>query len=110
MARKQDISTGKCDVQSIQQGWEGKHKGLLQVPWERWWIDEWKLDEYKIIKNDEDGIVVNNESLEVTMLASYLDFANEITELQAKGEEKEVRVSPMAKFHAEMTGEGIGYL
>jgi hypothetical protein len=108
MARKRNISTDK-DVQSIQQGWEGKQKGLLQVLWERRWIDESKLDEYKIIKKDDEGIVVDDESLEV-MLASCLDFADEITELQAKGEEMEVRVIPTTKFHAEMAGEGIEYL
>jgi hypothetical protein len=109
MARQRDILADK-DVQSIQQGWEGKQKGLLQVLWERRWIDESKLDEYKIIKKDDEGIVVDGESLEV-MLASCLDFADEITELQAKGEEMEVRVViPTTKFHAEMAGEGIEYL
>jgi hypothetical protein len=107
MARKRNILTNK-DVQSIQQGWEGKQKGLLQVLWERWWIDESKLDEYKLIKRDDKGIVVD-ESLEV-MLASCLDFADEITELQAKGEEMVLRVIPSTKFHAETAGEGIEYL
>ncbi len=63
----------------------------------------------KTLKKDEEGIVVDDESLEV-MLASCLDFADEITELQAKGEEMEVRVIPTTKFHAEMAGEGIEYL
>jgi hypothetical protein len=108
-ARKRNISTDK-DVQSIQQGWEGKQKGLLQVLWERGWIDESKLDEYEIIKKDDEGIlVVDDKGLEV-MLASCLDFADEITELQAKGEEMEVRVTPTTKFYAEMAGEGIEYL
>jgi hypothetical protein len=40
------------------------------------------------------------------MLASRLDFADKITELQAKGEEMEVKVIPTIKFHAEMAGEG----
>jgi hypothetical protein len=62
--------TGK-NVQSIQQGWEGKQEGLLLVLWERRWIGEWKLDEYKIIEKDEEGIVVENKSLEV-MLAFAL--------------------------------------
>jgi hypothetical protein len=95
IARKQNISTDKV-VQSSQQGWKGKKKGLLLVLWERRWIYEWKLDEYKIIKKDEEGIVVNDKY--------------EITELQARGEEMEVRVIPTTKFHAEMAGEGIEYL
>ena len=69
----------------MQQGWEGKQKGLLQVLWERGWIDESKLDEYKNIKKDDEGIVVDKESLEI-VLASRLDFSDEITELQAKGD------------------------
>ena len=64
---------------------------MLQILWERWWIDESKLDEYKIIKKDDKGIVVDDESSEV-MLASCLDL-----ELQAKGEEMEVRVIPTTK-------------
>jgi hypothetical protein len=104
MAQKQNIFTDK-DVESIQQGWEGKQKGLLQGKW----IDVSKLDEYKVIKKDDEGIVVENKSLEV-MLALCLDFADEITELQAKGEEMEVRVIPTKKFYVEMAGEGIEYL
>ncbi len=49
LARKRNILTNK-DVQSIQQGWEGKQKGLLQVLWECGWIDESKLSEYKNLK------------------------------------------------------------
>jgi hypothetical protein len=71
--------------------------------------DKWKLYEYKIIKKDDEGIIVDDESLEV-MLASCLDFANEITEVQAKGEEMEVRVIPTTKFYAEMAGKGIEFL
>jgi hypothetical protein len=83
---------------------------LLKVLWKRGWIDEWKLNEYKIIKKDDEEIVVDDESLEV-MPASCLNFADEIIEeLQAKGEEMEVGVILTTKLHAEMAGEGIEYL
>jgi hypothetical protein len=88
---------------------EGKQKGLLQVLWEGGWIDEPKLDEYKIIKKDDKGIVIDNKSLKV-MLASCLDSTGAITELQAKREGMEVKVIRRIRFHAEMAGEGIEYL
>jgi hypothetical protein len=67
------------------QGWERKQKHLLQLDlWEHGWIDEFKLDEYNVIKKDDKGIVVYEKSLEI-MLSSCLPFTSEITELQAKG-------------------------
>ena len=39
-------------------GWVGKGKGLLQVLWERGFIDESKVKNYKIKVLDEDGNVV----------------------------------------------------
>lgn len=74
MAQKRNIPTDK-DVQSLQQGLEGKQKGILQVRWEHRWINELKLYEFKIIKKNDKGIVVDEESLEIR-LASYLDFAS----------------------------------
>ncbi len=35
-------------IPKIQLGWEGKQKGLLQVLWERGWIDMTKINEYTI--------------------------------------------------------------
>ena len=33
-----------CQIDVVEEGWMGKPKGLLQVLWERGWIDETKID------------------------------------------------------------------
>ena len=43
------------------------------------------------------------------LIASCLDFAEELTALQHVGKELGVSVIITPKFHAEMTGEGIEY-
>ena len=109
MASAQDIPLTKI-VPNVEAGWVGKQKGLLQVLWERGWIDESRLDDYAIIKKDDaDGAVDEELSLQCLM-ESCLDFANEITELQSMGEKMGVRVILTTKFHVEMAGERIEYL
>ena len=62
-------------------------------------------------KTDDDGEVVEGVeewSLRVLM-ASCLDFAEEMTALQHVGNELGVSVIISPKFHAELAGEGIEY-
>ena len=93
-------------------GWEGQPKGLLQVLWERGWIDEGQLQKYTMVPaTDDDGQVLDGAeewSLRVLM-ASCLDFAEEMTALQHVGNELGVAVIISPKFHAELAGEGIEY-
>ena len=42
-------------------------------------------------------------------MASCLDFANDISELQSIGDEIKVRVFATPKFHAEIAGEGVEF-
>jgi hypothetical protein len=110
MASAQDIPLTKI-VPNVEAGWVGKQKGLLQVLWERGWIDESSLDDYAIIKKDDaDGAVDEELSLLQCLMESCLDFGNEITELQSVGESMGVRVILTTKFHVEMAGERIEYL
>ncbi|KAI2500758.1 hypothetical protein MHU86_13737 [Fragilaria crotonensis] len=94
-------------------GWLGQPKGLMQVLWERGWIDEGNIDKYTMDiakdKNDgEDMEDAENWSLKYLM-ASCLDFAEEMTALQHVGHALGVSVLITPKFHAEMAGEGIEY-
>ena len=84
MASAQDIPLTKI-VPNVEAGLVGKQKGLLQVLWERGWIDESRLVNYEIIKKYDTGAVDEELSLRCLM-DSCLDFANEITELQSMGE------------------------
>ncbi|KAI2497133.1 hypothetical protein MHU86_17394 [Fragilaria crotonensis] len=93
-------------------GWQGQAKGLLQVLWERGWIDVGNLDRYTLEPaTNANGEVLDGAeewSLRVLM-ASCLDFAQELTALQHVGKELGVSVIISPKFHAEMAGEGIEY-
>jgi hypothetical protein len=88
------------------EGWVGMQKGSLQVLWERGWIDEGNLQEHQVPRKDDEGEVIDDFSLDVLM-ASCLDFAEEITEMEARAETMGVRVVSTTKFHAELAGEGI---
>ncbi|KAI2498015.1 hypothetical protein MHU86_16452 [Fragilaria crotonensis] len=109
-------TTNNIDTKIIRtrekKGWQGQPKGLLQVLWERGWIDEGQIDKYTMdLAKDEDGNVLEdaeNWSLKYIM-ASCLDFAEELTALQYVGQELGVSVIITPKFHAELAGEGIEY-
>ena len=107
MAQERGIDTLKPKVRMIV-GWCGAPKGMLQVLWERGWIDETALSEYQKISTDDDGKIIDERSL-VVLMASCLDFANEISELQTVGEKLGIEVMLTPKFHCEIAGEGIEY-
>ena len=93
----------------IVEGWENKAKGLLQVLWERGFIDESKVDKYTL-KGYQDvlGSVQNDFSLK-SLMSNCLDFEEEETLLQSMGREMGVLVDRTPKCHCELAGEGIEY-
>ena len=111
MARSKDIDI-TTNVTQEKKGWQGQPKGLLQVLWERGWIDTGNLDKYTVNPaTDADGEVLEGAeqwSLRCLM-ASCLDFAEELTALEHVGKELGVSVVISPKFHAELAGEGIEY-
>jgi hypothetical protein len=55
LARTNNIETKLVRTRE-KKGWEGRPKGLLQVHWERGWIDEAQLDKYTVdVATDGDG-------------------------------------------------------
>ena len=106
----------------VEPGWVGANKGLLQVLWERGFVDATKLSEYtlegKKSWKDENGNIRDEHKpyLLRNLMASCSDFKNELSamellcqELSAKGECKiELIVSP--KYHPEIAGEGVEYV
>ena len=111
LAKNNNIET-KMVRSREKKGWEGRPKGLLQVLWERGWIDEAQLDKYTIdVATDGDGEVLEGAedwSLKCLM-ASCLNFAEELTALQHVGQQLGVSVIITPKFHAELAGEGVEY-
>ena len=110
-ARNKGIETRVVRTRE-KKGWEGRPKGLLQVLWERGWIDEAQRDKYTMdVATDGDGEVLEGAedwSLKCLM-ASCLDFAEEMTALQHVGSQLGVSVIITPKFHAELAGEGVEY-
>ena len=103
------ISTVRS-VQKIKEGWEGKAKGLLQVLWERGFIDMNNLSSYTLTgKKDAFGVVDLRRSLR-NMMSLCDDFLNEEGMLQCIGKNLDVMVILTPKCHAELAGEGIEYM
>jgi hypothetical protein len=100
------ISTTRTITPRLIPGWAGKGKGLLQVLWERGWIDESKISQYKKVVTDDAGYPVK-EFLLGMMLDSCTDFANKTTQLEFVCESLGAEVIITTKYHAEYSGEGI---
>jgi hypothetical protein len=95
-------------------GWESRQKGLLQVLWERGWIEEAQLHRYTMdIATDGD----RGEALEGAencwslkcLMASCLGFAEEMTALQHVGSQLGISVIITPNLHAALAGEGVEY-
>ena len=101
----------------------GKSKGLLQVLWERGWVDETRLGEYSLkgMKHqvDNDGNIKEEHRHFVlrTLISNCADFKEEksamevlledLTNKSANNQTIELLVSP--KYHCELAGEGVEY-
>jgi hypothetical protein len=96
----------------IVEGWVGKAKGLLQVLWERGYIDNADGKAYhKYTMNGTKDVFGNNQpdtSLKLLM-ESCTDFEEEETMLQSMGREMNILVDRSPKCHCECAGEGIEY-
>ena len=103
-----DISVTKV-IQKMEEGWFKKPKGMLQILWERGFIDTEKVSQYTLNgPQDIYGSIDKNFNLIYLMTQQY-DFAHESTMLQHIGNELGVIVDRTPKCHPEMAGEGIEY-
>ena len=88
----------------------GKSKGLLQVLWERGFIDGTSIEKYKLTgKNDDFGIVDNSTSLR-HMMTMCSDFLHEQGMMEFIGQKVGVEVILTPKCHAELAGDGVEYV
>jgi len=111
------------EVELVEEGWLGKPKGLLQVLWERGWIDEQKVSEYslkgKTWQLDENKQVLPEHRRFVlrSLMADCADFRNEKSAMEVlmddlnlkTGGEQTVKIIVSPKYHCELAGEGIEY-
>jgi hypothetical protein len=88
----------------LEHGWVNKPKGLLQVLWERGFIDPVKAGLLDYVVHDKPGC----KGLR-TMVAELRDFENEETRLQYVGQKLGLMIDRSPKYHPECAGEGIEY-
>jgi hypothetical protein len=81
---------------------------MLQVLWERGWINANKLSEYKLILHNDEGFVVKDCSLSILM-GSCSDFANEKSQLEYVCQSLGIEALITMKYHTKYAGEGIEY-
>ena len=96
----------------VLEGWEGKPKGLLQVLWERGWIDDTydkAYNNYTIAGRKNEFNLIQTETSLKFLMASCTDFEEEETMLQAMASKMGVLVDRSPKCHCEIAGEGIEY-
>ena len=109
LARERNIPIIKENIPKIKEGWETKPKGLLQVLWERGFIDASNLKQYTMDgRKDAYGVHQPNTSLKY-LLGSCKDFENEESLLQSMGRTMGVLVDQTPKCHCELAGKGIEY-
>ena len=103
------------------EGWMGKPKGLLQILWERGFIDENNLHLYSLKgkkKQLDDNGKLQKEFEQYslrTLMSRCSDFANEksamehlFMQLSEKGEQT-LKMLTSPKYHCELAGEGVEY-
>jgi hypothetical protein len=91
-------------------GWEGKGKGLLQIAYERGWIDlsTFSRGSYQVMKFDDDGNLIPDFSLR-HLIANCTDFMSEQSQLEYVCDSIGARVIITTKYHCEYAGEGVEY-
>jgi hypothetical protein len=109
-AKSNDVPL-EVESDQVIEGWEGKAKGLLQVLWERGFIDPSKKPSWYTMHGNKDadtGVVDKSSSLSYLM-GCCPDFKEEKTALEQLAEQLGVTVRLTPKFHAELAGEGVEY-
>ena len=96
-------------VRKVEGGWVGKPKGMLQILWERGFINETNWTQYTVSDPQDKYGNVNKELSLSYLISQKYDFAHEVTMLQHIGNELGINVDRTPKCHPEMAGEGIEY-
>ena len=104
-------------------GWLGKPKGLLQVLWERGWINEVEIGIYSVDGEDEHRDENNQVKDEFqryvlrTLMRNCADFREEksametlLIQFSQKSDNTSVELLTSPKYHCELAGEGVEYL
>lgn len=89
---------------------------MLQIVFERYYVDLPQLKYYKKnVHNDDDVNVIDKDYLLAKVLGCCTDFVNELTNLQRNREDVgrrlgfDMTVDQTPKYHPEVAGEGVKY-
>jgi hypothetical protein len=82
LATKMKVDIQKHVATRKVNGWAGKGKGLLQILFERGYIDETKLAKYRMNGVVDEAGIVNNEFSLPHIMETCVDFANEMSQLE----------------------------
>jgi len=99
------------EIQKVEEGWEGKAKGLFEVLWERGFLNSENipksLKDYTLKgRKDQYGIINVRFSL-THLMSTCTDFEEEKMILQTMGRQMGVEVDRTPKCHPELVGEGF---
>ena len=111
------------EVELVEEGWVNRPKGLLQVLWERGWIDVTKLSEYTLkgkanqMDGDQNILPEYRRFVLRHLMSQCADFKEEKSAMEVlledlskkslNNQKVELLVSP--KYHCELDGEGVEY-
>ena len=103
------------ETRKTKEGWVSKPKGMLQILYERGYIDTQNKTNEEIMsyytvngRKDINGDVIEASSLK-HLIANLPDFKAEITLLQYRATQLDVRIECSPKYHPEIAGEGIEF-
>jgi hypothetical protein len=113
------------EEQGVKEGWLGKPKGMLQILWERGWIDSSKVVSARSMRYSKDGkkedfgedgkLKEASQQYALSYLLSHCtDFKEEKSDLEhlateLSGREATISILFTPKYHCELAGEGIEY-
>jgi hypothetical protein len=113
-----------AEEQEIKEGWLLKPKGMLQILWERGWIDSSKVviarsmyyskDEKKALGEDGKLKEASRQYTLSYLLEQCTDFNDEKSDLEhlateLSGRDTKISILFTPKYHCELAGEGIEY-
>jgi hypothetical protein len=108
LCKQHNLPTEVIEQKTVE-GWEGKQKGLLQILWERGFIDVNNLSAYTVDgRKDAYGVVQKETSLK-HLMSNCTDFEEEESLLQALSQQMGVMIDRTPKCHCKMAGKGVDY-
>ena len=112
-----------CWIEVIEEGWVGRPRGLLQVLWERGWINQKRISEYTLKgrahQMDDNGKVLPEHQHFIlhTLMSKCANFKEEKSAMEVlledlttkllNNQKVELLVSP--KYHCKLAGKGVEY-